>query len=423
MTKIILLILTVFFFTSCSHTDQYGGNTALTFPATGWFHTAEKNGRQYFVTPEGNAYIAIGANHISKFLQRKGSEEFIANNGGDLPSACSAMRCKLGDLHLNAGEAYSADFEEFRDLPYIANIHYPFGGKFGFDVFDKETMSKLASSFTEEAQKFANDKRILGITLIDLPIWDTRRVNFYRDLKLASAGKQAYLKFIQKNYASIEQLNKAYGTAFDSYNAISSKGISKKNLITKKDDDAFLGLVAEEFYRMARVAVKTGAPNHMFFGERYVLRMYPDEVIKVVGKYVDVFCTQALILSPQRPPEWQYFQEDGYDHEYSLTKKPMIVIDWAAPFSTGESYDNWNGFIKNEKEASDDAAKWLTDAFQKPYMIGVFKCQLIGYHGNDKRFPKGKMKRTYLQDDGSSFEYRTKKTIEAHKQVLDTVYK
>lgn len=388
MKTIFIILLFILFFTGCSSLDKYGGNSSISFEEKGWFYTANTDKRSYFVSPEGNAYVAIGANHVSKFLQRPGSEKFIECHGNDIHSACKAMKEKMIDLNLNAGEAYSADFEEFRDMPYVANVKYPFGGKYEFDVFDKQTMNKFSLSFTEQAKKFADDKFILGITLIDLPIWDKRRVKYYKNLPDSASGKIAYTK-------------------------AKSQG---------KTDNEFLALVAEEFYAMARASVKKGAPNHMFLGERYVLRMYPDEVLKVVGKYVDVFCTQALILSPQRPPEWQYFQEDVYDHEYALTKKPMLIIDWAAPFSVEDSYDHWNGFIKNEKEAAEDSSKWLIQAFEKPYIIGVFKCQLIGVHGNDKRFPEGTMKRTYLKDDGSEFQYRTEKTRDTHLEILNSIY-
>lgn len=51
----------------------------------------------------------------------------------------------------------------------------------------------------------------------------------------------------------------------------------------------------------------------------------------------------------------------------------MIVIDWAARF--------------------------LEAAFDEDYIVGVFRCQLIGVHGNDRWFPARRMKRTYLRDD------------------------
>jgi hypothetical protein len=62
--------------------------------------------------------------------------------------------------------------------------------------------------------------------------------------------------------------------------------------------------------------------NHLYLGERTYLRSVPPAVLKVMGKYVDVFCTQAIIFAAQRPPEWQVFQPGGYDREFALVNKP-----------------------------------------------------------------------------------------------------
>ena len=378
--------------------DQYGGTTNISFEATGWFRVDSTDRRHYFVTPEGHAYVAIGANHISKFLNSEEANAFIEKNGPDFESAVAAMRQKMLDLNLNAGAAYQAEY--FTDMPYIAGLEYPERTRFEFDVFDNERMDRWAASFRQQAAELADDKFLLGIALVDIPIWDSRRVDYYRKLPDSTAGKQAYLDFVQARYED-------------------TTGVQ----LTEAEQHEFLGLVAERFYKMAHDAIKASAPNHLFLGERFILREYPDPVIEVVGKYVDVFATQALIRSIKRPPEWQYFQAEGYRREHRLTGKPMIIIDWAAPFSLGEGYEHERGFIKSEEEAARDAADWLQAAFAEPYIIGVFKCQLIGTHGNDRWFPEGLMKRTYLQDDGTPFEYRTEITRQAHEKILDAVYK
>ncbi|MBM3761898.1 MAG: hypothetical protein FJW36_16820 [Acidobacteria bacterium] len=155
-----------------------------------------------------------------------------------------------------------------------------------------------------------------------------------------------------------------------------------------------------------------------------MLRPTSDAVIKAVGKHVDVFLTQALILSPRRPPEWQVFQPDGYRHEHALIGgKPMIVVDWASPFSLDQTYETDRGTVKAERPASEDSARWLDAALRDPYMIGVFMCQFIGVHGNDRWFPEGRMKRTYLRDDGTVFSTRAALIKAAHEAALKKVYK
>lgn len=228
---------------------------------------------------------------------------------------------------------------------------------------------------------------VLGIAFADLPVWDQRRVDFYEQLDESTFGAKQLARFRKEG----------------------------------KSDEEFLGHVADTLYSTLKQSCQQGAPNHLFFGERHRLRGTPDAVLRSVGKHVDVFCTQALILSPQRPPEWQVFQADRYDYEQKLTGKPMIIIDWAAPFSLSETIETDRGTLQPEQRAAKEAAEWLLAAMKRPYMIGVFKCQLIGLHGNDRWFD-GKSRRTYLMDDGKAFNHRTEITRRAHTQALRLAY-
>jgi hypothetical protein len=150
--------------------------------------------------------------------------------------------------------------------------------------------------------------------------------------------------------------------------------------------------------------------------------MIPDAVIKVMGKYVDAYLAQAVEVSPQRPPEWQVFQRDRWNHEYALLQKPMIIVDWGAVFSRGDAFDYRGATIKPEREASDDAAKFINDAFDAPYIIGLFLCKLWGDHKNDANFFANRATRTYLKPDGTPYPYRTQKLREANFAVQQKAF-
>ncbi|MEM6916940.1 MAG: hypothetical protein AAF491_10275, partial [Verrucomicrobiota bacterium] len=188
-----------------------------------------------------------------------------------------------------------------------------------------------------------------------------------------------------------------------------------------EDEEAFLALVADRHFEIVRAAAKEGAPNHLYLGERTQLRTIPDSVLHVMGKHVDVFCTQSLIRLPQSPPEWQIFQREHYDHEFSLVGRPTIIVDWAAPFTLSDKpVKTEYGTLKPEKESGEEAAKFVHDAFGAPYLTGLFICQVIGTHGNDKFFLRAK--RTYLQDDGTRYQTRTALLREANLQVMKRLY-
>lgn len=406
-----------------SRFDRYGGYAGIESEATGHFRVEKIDGRWMFITPEGHGYVALGGNHVGKFLDDpEQPEPLSARLDGDRQAAEDALYEAMVEMGLNAGEAYAPLLPSLtKRLPYVVNVDYPDREKLRFDIFDPAYRERLDAQVTAECRKVADDPMVLGIAFADLPVWNSRRVDFFRGLPAEAPGKRKYVEHLESRYDGVAALNEAYGTAFGSFAEVVD--VDHDNEAVRSDDEAFLGLVAEALYARLEKLVREAAPNKLFFGERYVLRMVPEPVLRVIGRHVDVFCTQALILSPQRPPEWQVFQRDGYDQDHAATgDKPMIIIDWAAPFSLDETYETERGTVKNEAEASREAAEWLEGVFELPYVIGVFKCQLIGAHGNDRWFPEGRMKRTYLRDDGLPFAFRTPTAKQAHERVLAKVY-
>ncbi len=407
--------------------DAFGGYSAIQREATGWFRTEEVNGRWLFITPAGHGYLALGANHTGRYLREaEQSNSLYERVAGDSLQAQEAMYQAYRAAGLNAGEAYSPLNPYLKErLPYIAHFDYP-GSKHAFDVFDDSVQTAFRQLLIPACRQIATDSLVLGVAFVDLPIWDFRRVDFFRSLPTAASGKTEYVRFLEDRYTGdVQRFNEAYGTQFASFDDLSAATewtLDTTQPTVQEDDELFMGRIAAVLYPLLKGIVREGAPHHLFMGERYVLRMVPEPVLRVAGQHVDIFCTQALILSPQRPPEWQVFQQAGFDSTFAIVQKPMVVIDWATPFSLDSTYVNDRGTIKEEAAAAEDVAQWVTSALEQPYIIGVFKCQFIGTHGNDRWFPEGRMKRTLWQDDGTAFPVMTERVAQAHREALQRAY-
>ncbi len=407
--------------------DAFGGYTGIQREATGWFRVEKVNDRWMFITPQGHGYIALGANHTGRYLnEREQSASLYERIGDNREEAEETMYQAYVESGLNAGEAYKPLNSYLKNrLPHIAHFDYP-DSKHAFDIFDDSVQAAFRQHLLPRCQSTASDSLALGIAFVDLPIWDVRRVDFYRSLPPSAPGKQQYQKFLMDQYATIEEFNEHYGTSLTSFEELletTDWELDTKQASVQQDDNLFMGQIADELYPLLRDIVREGAPNHLFLGERYVLRMVPEPVLQTIAKYVDVFCTQALILSPQRPPEWQIFQQPGYDSTFAIVQKPIIIIDWATPFSLDETYTTDRGTVKEETQAAEDVAQWVKAALAQPYIVGVFKCQFIGTHGNDRWFPEGRMKRTLWQDNGTPFPIMTNRVSQAHREALNNVYK
>lgn len=372
-------------------TDQFGGSLATTREATGFFRTEQINDRWFFITPEGHPFIALGANHVGSFLAKPEQSSPLLKRFADNPNrAADALLDSLRDLGLNTGDAYQPVKNHANRWPWIHAVRYlPPPGKYQLDVFDPAQMQAMHDHVKTQAATVASNPWVIGIAGRDLPDWSTRRADYYKNLPPDSPGHRAHTDFFAEN--------------------------------PDATDDDFAAHVAAKFFPALRAACKAGAPNHLFLGERTQLRDIPDPTLKVMGQHADVFCTQALIRSPQRPPEWQKFQRDGYDHEFALTSKPTLIIDWAAPFNRGAALRTDHGVIKTEPASASDAATFVREAFQPPYIIGLHICQVIGTHPNDQWFkPRGQ--RTYLQNTGHPWPNRARRLATANREILKTLY-
>lgn len=121
MTMKFAILLSVCLVTECSgqELDRFGGNKAISSEATGFFRVEEINGRWLFVTPEGHGYVALGANHVGKYLDLQADEMgLLGRFAGDRARAADYLIQQMRQMGLNAGEAYAPLAPELKpELP------------------------------------------------------------------------------------------------------------------------------------------------------------------------------------------------------------------------------------------------------------------------------------------------------------------
>jgi hypothetical protein len=343
---------------------------------------------------------------------------------------------------------YQPESTYTRTLPWISFFWYGDTNHTFIDVFNPTMMADVTKRAYEHAKSLADNPWVLGIGGPDLSIWDDKLVRKYRELKPEAPGRQRYASFLRERYRDdIAAFNQAYSTTFTSFDDLSKPEklrfpVDDKDdqmdawtlrwrlpmpptTAMQKDNDAFCALIASTLFPQVRAAVKRGAPNHLFLGEHLAVRMIPDAVITAMAPHIDAYLAQAVEVSPQRPPEWQVFQSDRWDAEHALLKKPIIIVDWGAVFSFDKAFEYKGATIKPEREASNEAAKFVLDAFDRPYIIGLFLCKLWGEHKNDANFFQNRATRTYLKPDATPYEYRTEAlknaNLEAQRRVFEGV--
>jgi len=304
------------------------------------FSLTKINGRDWLLTPEGRPFFAHGITHAGNRLAKLDFKKF-------------SKACK--ELGFNA-YGYGCPQQLRKDMPYVASwnhlvpISY-YRGKNGVkfvDVFDPKVEARMEAGVKAYCRINAKTSRnVIGYCWTDLGSWPLKNPSgknwgdFIRKLPKNAAGQKAYQGFLQTWEGE--------------------GGIVR--------EQAFLRLIAREYFRIIGEAQRKHAPHHLVFGDRFAFNTLDDDVMKEMLPYVDGIAIQ--------PPFHGKFPKEKFDEIHKLTQKPILICDFAIRFKDGEKD------IRSWKPAPDSVAagkayaEYVQAALQTDYVVGVFWCNPV----------------------------------------------
>ena len=128
------------------------------------------------------------------------------------------------------------------------------------------------------------------------------------------------------------------------------------------DCDAFIGLVAERYFRICSEAIKAADPNHMNFGCRFAY-VPPAPVIAAAAKYLDGISFNCYNTDPR-----------SVIREYSVFGKPLIIGEFSFR-GDDAGLPNTQGAGPRVRTQADRAA-----AFEHYVTWALSEPNLVGYH-------------------------------------------
>ena len=285
-----------------------------------YFRVAQRNGRWWFTTPEGDPFWSVGMNHIDSSALR-------------YPESGNVWRDRFGNSHERwLREQVAPDlrewgfntigwtqevvvrrpwdepdhtmhrhsrrwtFEEYQwaDVPYchllpFAEIHqwevetrYP-------EVFSQEFDDWCDHVARDQCARMADDPKLIGYFYTDCPSW---------------AHAPAW---------------NMKGPWFDPQSLHSEAGRRA------------LSETATRYYQVTHDAVRRYDRNHLILGDRYEGKaLVPDEVLLAAAPYVDVMSFQYFAHPDEIIPDLQRW--------HRLTGKPTLLADAATPQRKPENY-------------------------------------------------------------------------------------
>ena len=394
--------------------DRFGGWTGRRFEATGFFRV-ERDDRWWLVTPEGNAFLSFGINHLHPnwWNQEHNREAWKARLGlSDLagPEFRGSLRawfletCRdYGFNTVGVHTELAAVNSPQPAMPYMQPIRFVDIPHWKTEIPDKNFLDVFGDDFARRCDRLAKDLAaparddpfLVGYAMTDCPLLTeedcrerpdviggarrTSRIGWprrLRNLGPQDPGKLAYVETMKDVYrGNIDNFNATYGTRFESFGALATTerwrprtDLSNGN--ETRDNIEFLKRVVAKYYRTARDAILRHDPNHLFVGDKINANTDSlDTVLPVTSRFTDiVFYQMYARYEVQRP---------GLDRWSELVDKPLINGDSAFTMVTEAMPRPFGPVADNLRERADWTEEFFRSAFARPEFVGWHYCGLI----------------------------------------------
>ncbi len=246
--------------------DRFGGNTLIKGDKTGYFHLQKVGKRWMWITPNGNGMVALGVSGVTMEgpdwngadRDGKSHRDYCLKKYGKLENWQKATARRLADWGFNYTGAYSAGSLASMNVPYIwntqpvtgavdsrwavaGNIWCGSGRNYIIPDVYNPAVEKYAAETMEAARQQHKDPLLLcylvddpdqlkglgvgqghlGLAVLcsamEIGPSATARAD---GKKFPNFAKQAMIDRLKAKYETVEKLNDAWGTQFESFDAI-----------------------------------------------------------------------------------------------------------------------------------------------------------------------------------------------------------
>ena len=342
---------------------SYGGWKQRTERTTGFFHTAQVDGRWWLVDPDGHLFFSSGADCVryrdptrvtgremlfaklppgaeatADFCQtnarlRYGDEDFLANWKSKM-----AQRLKAWGFNTVANWSDPAMFQE-PAVPFVTNVSIGRARKSwqAFpDVYSEEYLQSASQAAQAQCARFRNEKYLIGYFIGNEPRWPGRNLI---DLILKDPEPSATQSFVRR--------------------FLEEKGDSPASR------EALMETISRRYFRSVCEAIRKADPNHLILGIRWA-GSAPDPVLKANDVF-DVFSINIYRFEPPR---------EQIERIYNLVKKPMLIGEFH--FGAAErGYAPSLVMVKDQTERGAAYQYYVERTAALPAMLGAHYFQMV----------------------------------------------
>ncbi len=260
------------------------------------------------------------------------------------------------------------------------------------DVFDPAFLGHIRASAKNNCTKRRNEAGLLG-TFIDnelywSPDWRgaDELLTLFLNLPSHRPGRVAAIRRLEERYREFSQFNAVWRSPARSWEEFGTIGPveapffrmppgglsealeAKANLANPMraaffaDCDAFVAVVAEQYFEMCVAAIRAADPNHLVIGSRFGYQPHPN-VIAAAGRYLDVVSFNCYD-----------FDASATIDAYATGGKPCLISEF--------SFRGDDSGLPNSSGAGPRVASQLERArcFEHYVTAALSKPAVVGYH-------------------------------------------
>lgn len=361
--------------------DRFGGWAEVRSPATGFFRAEQSNGVWWLVTPEGNAFISKGVNHVSFTADQSPALGYApygranAAKYGTAQKWAEAAATRLRGWGFNTIGAWSGREMFEQRMPYAVILNLAAGAGANWqrgevaDVFSP----KFSQAVQDQAKRFcpprAKDPYLLGYFSDNELRWgaDWRsKKSLFEDFMSRAAespGKQAAVRLLRAQFSTVDAFNQAWGTQLKNLDELAGLTTLPMSIEAGKAMQRdFLREYARAYFKVCRDAIKAADPNHLILGCRFA-GYAPAEVMEAMGEFVDVVSYNNYGFTP--PTE-------ALRNLHRLTGRPIMLTEFS--FKAQDSgLPNTKGAgkaVPTQQDRADHFDRYVTALAQMPFLVG-----------------------------------------------------
>ena len=355
--------------------SKFGGYLQARSKATGYFHTEQRNGRWWFVDPEGYLFLSVGVDcvNIGSGLNVRDYDK-RPNMYSVLPpdsiATLAGGRGRNGNLTYSFGiwnlyRRYGVNFrEQAQDMTIrrmerwglntIANwssrdimnlnrkaflIPLPGLGASGnlmglSDIYDQENRARIDQSIRQFVEPLKNNPWLIGYFIGNEPAWLDEEA---RLCGLILKGEETPLKAELKKYL-------------------------EKNGDTDESRKTFIIETFDKFLKFTNETLKKYDPNHLNLGIRFGNVLHMDErILQSCGRHFDVLSFNCYDVKPDN---------EMMDRVLEVCRQPMIIGEYHfGTIEHGMAQSLWQ--VESEEQRGEAYRYYTEQAYAHPGLIGT----------------------------------------------------